>query len=330
MGSRKKNAAPMWSELEDVRRVETGDILLWPGEGAVRHLHGSAATMRGLGFSVGRRWRAVSYEQMRFLADRPEETRLFAVVDTRDAARAADSNTFSTDDAPAKSQCTIVEIPLRLEAGTPSRIAARLLQYSVFTGELAAGEAIGRESGHHGHLPDDTIVDEVLEHLRQHDQPPRPYRDGFNAYLRNRCHEIPNPDDVAALLRCCESDPSNPFPPNAAETEIEVPIGVLVNARRHGAGVYRPSSELRLGIGRMLAAHALPLRVEQLRLTEKSLADYEGMIRAARARMRGCMARTKAMAKGNAAKSARPIRRLWNDLTGGADAPLDYMKGLVR
>lgn len=66
--------------VDSPRCVKPGDILVWTKEkGKIPKLHLSAGSMRALGFSIGNRWRALSYSQVDSLTRTPSITRFYLV-----------------------------------------------------------------------------------------------------------------------------------------------------------------------------------------------------------------------------------------------------------
>lgn len=72
----------MFDEVPESYLLKEGDIIFWPKEkGKIKHLHGSAGTFRRLGMSVGNRWGAIDYNELKSIfQNHADDNRLFIVT----------------------------------------------------------------------------------------------------------------------------------------------------------------------------------------------------------------------------------------------------------
>lgn len=135
----------MFQQVSNPSEAKVGDIIYWPAEkGKVLHLHGSASTMRGLGFSVGNRYHGTQYDEIQQLFQRePTKDRLFIVssivnrgrrrTETEATRQTLFSNSITEVTAQTENPVThieVMELPLEIPNDTEDSMALyQLMNY---------------------------------------------------------------------------------------------------------------------------------------------------------------------------------------------------------
>lgn len=313
MGSKKKTG-PMWTEVKDVRRARIGDLLIWPAEkGRINHLHGSVSTMRKLGFSVGRRWNAASYEQIRFLTERPNETRVFIAVETSAAYSSDDVMSFGDQSSPMVRDLSLRELPLHLIDGQTDPVAAVLTRdfgNDLLKPVIGSG-LFGQIGDHYGSSSTDWLGDDVLNIANR-----------LGSTMRTDCarqaaedERCLSPHVVSGILTAAHCQMDEYCTGHKDKFQLKMPVQVLVNATRYGARLIRPTDDFLTGIYSMVASHAFGLLAGQhaalldnITLVERQLKDF-------RKRIDRCMRFMRSSAKTGAKVAFGPLKAL-SEITG--------------
>lgn len=104
-----------FTTVKDIFSIKPGDILVWKKEtGKTPKLHLTPGSMRSLGVSIGRRYRALSYSQIDMLIREPEKTRYYMVYNTWLNTTSEARTAMSFDECPRQSvyKTAILEFPM--------------------------------------------------------------------------------------------------------------------------------------------------------------------------------------------------------------------------
>lgn len=245
----------MMEELRDPTRIREGDLLLWPAEtGKVNHLHGSASTMRKLGFSVGRRCGAVKYDQLKILQDDPTRPRFLVVltkmVYSMDSTELDDALLIERPTDAKVKHVTVSEIPISdLKDGEYDLRAWALSSYGSLLHYAYNAATLPTTLGFYSKDTDKFLAQAIEDRVSWEW---RSVEENFQGNLRLPITfgERTGPMKYSDYEGMCFAVSC---PPRAGHTkndyQITIPATVLSNAARYGMKAFRLTEEGKRAIG---------------------------------------------------------------------------------